>query len=199
MLSKVIPDLLFDLRSAGEALEHDHRDVPPVAARQAEVARDYLKRAARIGEFNGHPPGSDGPMATALKRHNGGRVLVLVVGSFAEMSEDVSRICDIIAHESRTTTTMPSAPRACTGSTSRRPGGTRRTAAGPASSSIVPGTSSPTARRAAAPTARRCRRTRAIRTATSTLTTPREGLLRCLGARSHCYCYSDPIPPLRGG
>ena len=46
------------------------------AARQAEVARDYLKRATRIGELNGHPPGSDGPMATALKRYNGGRVLV---------------------------------------------------------------------------------------------------------------------------
>jgi len=25
------------------------------------------------------------------------------------------------------------------------------------------------------------------------------GLLRCLGARSHCYCCLDPIPPLRGG
>ena len=29
----------------------------------------------------------------------GGRVLVFVVGAFAEMSEDVSRICDIIAHD----------------------------------------------------------------------------------------------------
>ena len=78
---------------------HKHRDAPPVAARQAEVARDYLKRAARVDELNGHPPGSDGPMATALKRHNGGRVLVFVAGAFAEMSEDVSRICDIIAHD----------------------------------------------------------------------------------------------------
>ena len=25
------------------------------------------------------------------------------------------------------------------------------------------------------------------------------GLLRCLGARSHCYCCLDPPPPLRGG
>ena len=47
-----------------------------VAARQAEVARHYLKRAARIDELNGHPPGFDGPMANALKRYNGGRVLV---------------------------------------------------------------------------------------------------------------------------
>ena len=48
-----------------------NKDVPPVAARQAEVARGYLKRAARIGELSGHPPGSEGPMATALKRYNG--------------------------------------------------------------------------------------------------------------------------------
>jgi len=78
---------------------NNHRDAPPVAARQAEVARDYLKRAAGIGELNGHPPGSAGPMATVLKRHNGGRVLVFVMGEFAEMSEDVSRICGIIAHD----------------------------------------------------------------------------------------------------
>ena len=50
---------------------HNHRDVPPVAPRQAEVARDYLKRAARINEFNGHSPDSDGPMVTAPKRHKG--------------------------------------------------------------------------------------------------------------------------------
>ena len=98
MLSKIIPGLFFDLWGVGEAFEdmgqmglsgarplgevktnapnsdyHNHKDVRPVAARQAEVARDYLKRAAGIGEPNGHPLGSDGPMATALKRHNGGR------------------------------------------------------------------------------------------------------------------------------
>ena len=38
-------------------------------------------------------------MTTAPKRYNGGRVLVFVVEAFAEMSEDVSRICDIIAHD----------------------------------------------------------------------------------------------------
>jgi len=38
-------------------------------------------------------------MATALKRYNGGRVLVFVVGASAEMPEDLSRICDIIAHD----------------------------------------------------------------------------------------------------
>ena len=43
-----------------------HQIMPPFAARQAEVARDYLKRAARIDELNGHPPGTDGPMALKL-------------------------------------------------------------------------------------------------------------------------------------
>jgi len=38
-------------------------------------------------------------MVTALKRYNGGRVLVFAMGAFAEMSGDVSRICDIIAHD----------------------------------------------------------------------------------------------------
>ena len=73
MLNKIIPDLLFDLRSAGEAFEDmkqmglsgaspqggvktkapnsdyfNHRDAPPVAARQAEAARDYLKRTWHV-------------------------------------------------------------------------------------------------------------------------------------------------------
>jgi len=97
VLNKIIPDLLFDLRGAGEAFEdmkqmglsgvtplgevktkapnsdyHNHKDEPPAVARQAEVARDYLKRAARIDELNGHPSGFEGPVAAALKRYNGG-------------------------------------------------------------------------------------------------------------------------------
>jgi len=40
-----------------------HKNEPPVAARQAEVARGYLKRAAKIDELNGHSSGSDGPMS----------------------------------------------------------------------------------------------------------------------------------------
>ena len=83
---------LADKLSPLFAPERYHKDEPPAAARQAEVARDYLKRAARIGELNGHLPGSDGQMVTAPKRHNGGRVLVFVMGAFAEMSGDVSRI-----------------------------------------------------------------------------------------------------------
>jgi len=61
--------------------------------------RDYLKRAARIDELNGHPPGSKGQMVAALKRYNGGRVLVFVMGAFAEMPEDVSHIFGIIASD----------------------------------------------------------------------------------------------------
>ena len=62
-----------------------HQVMSPVAARQAEVARDYLKRAARTDELNGHPPGTDGLMVTALKGYNGGQVPVFVMGAFAEM------------------------------------------------------------------------------------------------------------------
>ena len=38
-------------------------------------------------------------MITALKRYNGGRVLVFVIGAFVGVPGDVSRICDIIAHD----------------------------------------------------------------------------------------------------
>jgi len=71
-------------------------------------------------------------------------VLVFVVGAFAEMSEDVSRICGIIAHD-LARTYVPycnddaKRTEGCTGSTSRKPGGTRRTAAGPASPSALLG------------------------------------------------------------
>ena len=94
MLNKAISDFLFGLQGAGKVFmdmrqmglsgeellgevktkapnSDYHQIMPPVAARQAEVARDYLKRAARIDELNGHPPGTDGPMVTALKGYNG--------------------------------------------------------------------------------------------------------------------------------
>ena len=38
-------------------------------------------------------------MLTALKKYNGGRVLVFVVGAFVKMSGGASRICGTIAHE----------------------------------------------------------------------------------------------------
>ena len=51
----------------------NHKNEPPAPSRQ-EVARDYLKLAARTDELNGRSSGSDGPVVTALKRYNGGRV-----------------------------------------------------------------------------------------------------------------------------
>ena len=109
VLNKTIPDFHFQLQGVGEAYENFkgmglsgeeplgevktkalnsdfHEGESPVAARQAEVAREYLKRAAKIDELNGHPPGTDGPMVTELKRYNGGQVLVFAMGAFAEMS-----------------------------------------------------------------------------------------------------------------
>ena len=96
----MISDFCVDLQGPGEAFEDMERmglssetplgaaktkatnsdylkNEPPVAARQAEVARDCLKRAAGIDELNGHSPGFDGPMVTTLKKYNGGRVLEL--------------------------------------------------------------------------------------------------------------------------
>ena len=56
-------------------------------------------RVSRIDELNGHSLGSHRPMVTALKRYNGGWVLVFVVGAFAEMPGGVSRIVEITAHD----------------------------------------------------------------------------------------------------
>ena len=56
-------------------------------------------RKTEKSELNGHPPGSDGQMVAALKRYNGGRVLAFVMGAFAEISEDLSCVCDITAHD----------------------------------------------------------------------------------------------------
>jgi len=83
-------------------------------------------------------------MATALKMYNGGRVLVFVVGAFAEMSEDVSRICGIIAHDLARTHVpyYKDDARRTKGmyrQRTQKAWGTRRTAAGPVSSSTAPG------------------------------------------------------------
>ena len=100
---------------------------------------------------------------------------VFVMGAFAEMPGDVSRICGIIAHD-LTRTHVP-----YYNDDAERTKGVYRqrikNAWGhtePVSSSTAPGTHGP-ARRAAAPTAQQCRRTRTTRTAVSFLTTPRRG------------------------
>ena len=106
---------------------------------------------------------------------------VFMVGAFAEMSEDVSRICGIIAHDlARTHVSYYNNDAKRTKGMYRHRiqkawGHTAHRGWNRLSSSTAPGTSSSTARRTAAPTARRCRRTRAIRMATSSLTTPRGG------------------------
>ena len=120
-------------------------------------------------------------MAAALKRYNGGRVLVFVVGAFAEMPEDVSRICDITAHDlARTHVSYYN-------DDAKRTKGMYRQRIQKAGAHGAPrlGPSPPRPRpgphqahrgaNGAALTARRCRRTRTIRTATSSLTTPRGG------------------------
>jgi len=38
-------------------------------------------------------------MVTALKRHNGGRILVFVMSACAKIPGDVSRVCGIIFHD----------------------------------------------------------------------------------------------------
>jgi len=78
VLSKIIPDFCVDLQGPGKAFKDMeqmglsgetplgeaktkatnsdyHKNEPSVAARQAEVAQDFLKRAAGIDEFNGRP------------------------------------------------------------------------------------------------------------------------------------------------
>ena len=117
-------------------------------------------------------------MATALKRYNGGRVLVFVVGAFAEMPEDVSRICDIFAHDlARTHVSYYNDDAKRTKGMYRqriqKAWGHMAHRGWAASSSTAPGRT--TTRRTTAPTAQRCRRTRTIRTVTSFSITPRRG------------------------
>ena len=107
-------------------------------------------------------------------------MLVFVVGAFAEMSEDVSRICDIIVHDlarTRVSYYNDDAKRA-KGMYRQRIQkawghmaycGWARLLLNRARDLIIHGPA-----RCGA-TARRCRRTRTTRTATSSLTTPRGG------------------------
>jgi len=117
------------------------------------------------------------------------------------MPEDVSRICDVTAHDlarthvsynnddaKRTKGMYRQRTQKAWGHTAHR--GWARLLLNRARDLIL---------RTTAPAARRCRRMGTIRMAKS-FQPPREGgLLRCLGARSYCYCCLDPIPPLRGG
>ena len=95
-----------------------------------------------------------------------------MIGAFAEMPGDVSRICVTTAHELARTSASHYNDHAkrTKGMYIRGPGGTRRIAVGPVAFSIAPGASSSMARRTAAPAAWRRRLTRTTSTATSSLT-----------------------------
>jgi hypothetical protein len=93
-------------------------------------------------------------MPTALKKYNGGRVLVFVIGAFSEMSEGVSRICGIVARElarARVSYYNGDAMRTKGAYRQRIQEDWGHTAhrGWAVSSSAVPGASSPTARRTA--------------------------------------------------
>ena len=121
VLNKAIPDFLLGLQGSGEAFEDVKqmglsgrsrrarsrpRHPAPTTTRSCHRSRHGRGRprgttsSAQRGSVNSaaYPPGPDGPMVAALEGYNGGRVLVFVMGAFAEMPGDVSRICDIIAH-----------------------------------------------------------------------------------------------------
>jgi len=83
------------------------------------------------------------------------------MGVFAEMPGDVSRICDITAHDlARTRVSYYNSDakhiKGMYRQRTQKAFGHTAHPAGPASSSTAPGTSSSTTRRTAAPTARRC-------------------------------------------
>ena len=68
----------------------------PVEARQEEVAREYLQRAEEFDRKPGTPDGVEGPMTKGMKPC-GSRLLVPVIGTFAEMSSDVDALADATA------------------------------------------------------------------------------------------------------
>ena len=144
-------------------------------------------------------------MAAALKRYNGGRVLVFVVGAFAEMPEDVSHICGITAH-GLARTNVPyyndDAQRVkgmyrqriqkARGHTAHR--GWARLLLNRARDLIIHNQAHRGANGAAIPTDEDSQDGHFF------LNHPeRGGLLHCLGTRNHCCCCLDSIPPTEGG
>ena len=75
---------------------HYARPGSPAEARQEEVARDYPQRAGENDRKPGTPEDAEGPMTKEMTSH-GSRVLVPVVGAFAEMSSDVDALLDVAA------------------------------------------------------------------------------------------------------
>jgi hypothetical protein len=135
--------------------------------------------------------------------------LVFVIGVFAQISEDVSRICDIIACElawihvsyyndgaKRTESMYRQRIQEAWGHAAHR--GWARLLLGRTRDLITHGTAH---RGANGPTAWRCRRTRTTKTTSSSLTTPRGGatLLPPRHAKPLLPLPRSNPPPLRGG
>ena len=153
VLNKIIPDPLFDLRSAGEAFE--------------DMKQMGLSGASPLGEVKTKAPNSRLPQpqgrATGRSTARGGRA-----GLPQARGEDRRA--------------------------QRPPAGLRR-AYGHRAQEVQRGP----ARRTTAPTAQRCRRTRAFRTATSFLTTPRGGTTPLPRHAQPLLLLFRSNPPLRGG
>ena len=75
--------------------DHYARPGSPVEARQEEVARGYLQRAGEFDRKLGTPGGAEGPMTKEVKSY-GPRILVPVIGAFAEMWH-VEALADVTA------------------------------------------------------------------------------------------------------
>jgi len=67
-----------------------------VEARKGEVARGYLHRAGELDRKPGTPEGPEGPMTKEVKSY-GSRVLVPVIGAFAEVPSEVEAVADVTA------------------------------------------------------------------------------------------------------
>ena len=126
-----------------------------------------------------------------------------MLGAFAEMSEDVSRICGIIAHDlarthvsyynddaKRTKGMYRQRTKKAWGHTAHR--GWARLLLNHARDLITHGLAHRGANGAAMP------KDEDDQDGHFFFNHPERGLPRCLGARSYCYCCSDPIPPTEG-
>ena len=125
-LQEIIPDILIDGRFVSSTLDgkgaHTLRGVKTlvdvktkscdaqypaeptgkvgavVLKRQTEVNKKYRKRAGELDAKQGSAPGVPGPFTKELNGYGQkGRVLVPVVGAFAEMSPDVYTIADLVS------------------------------------------------------------------------------------------------------
>ena len=70
-----------------------------VDRRQQRGVNGYVKRARELDrQIPGHLPGEEGPFTNELKSDGvNGRVLIPVVGTFAEMSTDAHAIAELCA------------------------------------------------------------------------------------------------------